>query len=244
MATIEGSEICKQLIDLNGGYTDWHRLPQSLKHQLRRYQGVSYNLVYSETEPTLGPWELLEGEKFIRIGTSCVKGYGGTSTDSPMTTTFRSDRRSGTTQPLDRLRDHTQLIVEGNDCVLARKNYASQGKAWQPFWDEYGWGKDVANNVWVSLYVPHSDRYFNQQTLLLEMVELMGIAKHIDYHEDSPITDLKYRSKSAEEIYGKASARLTQINNDSSYDNKKTDNAKAAAYYYMANLFSELESST
>ena len=27
-------------------------------------------------------------------------------------------------------------------------------------------------------------------------------------------------------------------------DNKKTDNAKAAAYYYMANLFSELESST
>lgn len=223
----------------NASYTPWYRLPQAIKWVMNKYQGISYNLVYSETEPTVDPWSLVEDQKYVRVGTACGKGYGVTSGDSGIAQTFRSGRRSGTTQPKDRLRDHLQLIVEGPACVLARKNYEGQGRAWTPFWAEHGFGDETAQNVWVSLAVPHTDKPFNEQTLLLEMVELGTIAKHIDIHGDSPITDLKYRSKSQEEIYGKlreTSGRFAKINKDSSYDNKKTDNYLADPYSHFTKL--------
>ncbi len=238
---IEGmDEFFTKILYKNGDYTYWYRLPMCLNDIMNKYQGISYNMVHSEKEPTKDPWNLVEDEKFIRVGTSCGKGYGGASTDTPMTNTYRTNRRGGTTQPKDRMRDHAQLIIDGPETVLSRKNYATQGKAFQPFWDEYGWGKDVANNVWVSLFVPHTDKMFNEQTILLEMMELGTIAKHLDYHGDSPITDLKYRSKSAEEVYGKAnskSARLTKIQADSSYDTKVTDNYSADPYPHFSKCF-------
>ena len=92
----------------------WHKY----KEIANKLQGCMYNIVHSETKPTKNPWEWDE-KLFIRIGTTCGKGYG--FTDKQADNKYFDTHSKGTTQPKDRLDDHVVNMRDGMDSTHAEQ---------------------------------------------------------------------------------------------------------------------------
>jgi len=213
-------------------YTEWYPW-HKYKEIANKLQGCMYTIVHSKTKPTKNPWEWRD-KPFIRIGTTCGKGYG--FTDTMADNTYFNKMSKGTTQPKDRLDDHDVNMKYGMKSNQIKKGTNGAHKAWPPVFNLYGSGKELTDNVWVSFGVPTTNLTFDEQSARCEIIEIANIIKHKNkFNGRAPLTDLKYASQTDREMHNqvislqKASglSRKTRINNDDDYMGKQTNNNSA-----------------
>ena len=222
----------QKLLDFVKGeitYTDWLNPITALK-LTKHIEACNYFIQYSKTKPKQNAWEYNKNPA-IRIGTSCGKGYGSKGDDQQFDDTYRQKRRKTITQPYDRLHGHIKNMRDGVDSNEFKKNWGGAQRAWSPVFKKYGSGSKLLNNVWISFAIPNENLFFDQQIIRCELVELAHIMNHkVKFNNQAPLSDIKYANTSQREVQNllalkwNQSGRLTRINNDKDYIDRKTQN--------------------
>ena len=230
-------------------YTEWYPW-HKYKEIANKLQGCMYTIVHSDKKPTKNPWEWDE-KPFIRIGTTCGKGYG--FTDSMADNKYFNKMSKGTTQPKDRLDDHGVNMKYGMESTQIIKGANGAHKAWPPVFKLYGSGKKLTDKVWVCFGVPRTNLTFDEQSARCEIIELANITHHKNkFNGQAPLTDLKYANTSQREMHNqilaleKSSglARKTRIQNDDEYKGKVTNNHSALMGYNLYDIMNAIEDGT
>ena len=230
-------------------YTEWYPW-HKYKEIANKLQGCMYTIVHSDKKPTKNPWEWNE-KPFIRIGTSCGKGFG--FTDTPTDNKYFNKKGKGTTQPLDRLGDHDVNMRDGMESSQVKKGANGAHKAWPPVFNLYGSGKRLTDNVWVCFGVPKTNLTFDEQSARCEIVEIANIIRHKNkFNGRAPLTDLKYASQTDRELHNKMLSlekssglgRATRISNDNDYLGKVTNNNSALMGFNLYDIMSSIKDGT
>ena len=230
-------------------YTEWYPW-HKYKEIANQVQGCMYNIVHSKTKPTKNPWEWDE-KPFIRIGTTCGKGYG--FTDKQADNKYFDTHSKGTTQPKDRLDDHGVNMRDGMNSTQVKKGANGAHKAWPPVFNLYGSGKELTDNVWFCLGVPKTNLTFDEQSARCEIIEIASIIKHKNkFDGQAPLTDLKYANSTQREMHNQilslqkatGKSRQTRINNDDAYLDKVTNNNSALMGWNLYDIMEADEEGT
>jgi len=230
-------------------YTEWYPW-HKYREIANKLQGCMYTIVHSDKKPTKNPWEWDE-KPFIRIGTTCGKGFG--FTDTPTDNKYFNKKGKGTTQPLDRLGDHGVNMNDGMESSQIKKGANGAHKAWPPVFKLYGSGKKLTDKVWVCFGVPTTNLTFDEQSARCEIIEIANIIHHKNkFNGRAPLTDLKYAGEKDREMHNRilslqkvsGLARKTRINNDDEYRGKVTNNNSALMGFNLHDIMDAIEDGT